>query len=117
MPARLPRFSAVPNVPLSELNNWQYATLNALKENVELLTGARSEGALRAVTSSQITVSSLPAQTMTTVSAQGAGYVVSGGSVPSLDDYVKLITDVQRLAGDVAVLRASLNTLISQLKA
>lgn len=115
--ARLPTFAAVPNIPLSELNNWQYSTLNSLKENVELLTGARSGGQLRAVTKAQLSVAAPPAQTMTNVTAQGAGYTISGASVPTLDDYVKLVANVQSLANDVAALRSTVNLLIAQLKA
>jgi hypothetical protein len=115
--ARLPNFAAVPNIPLSDLNNWQYSTLNALKENVELLTGARSGGALRAVTKAQITVSAPAAQNMTTVTAQGVGFTISGVSVPALDDYNQLLSNVQTLANDVASLRATVNSLIAQLKA
>lgn len=115
--ARTPNFAAVPNIPLSELNNWQYSTLNALKENVELLTGTRSGGQLRALTKAQVTVSAPSAQTMTTVSARGTGYNVGGVSVPALEDYVQLVSDVQSLANDVASLRATVNSLIAQLKA
>jgi hypothetical protein len=115
--ARAPTFAAVPNIPLSELNNWQYSTLNALKENVELLTGARSSGQLRAVTKAQLTVAAPSAQTMTNVTAQGVGYTISGASVPALEDYVKLVANVQSLANDVAALRSTVNLLIAQLKA
>lgn len=115
--ARAPSFAAVPNIPLSELNNWQYSTLNSLKENIELLTGARAGGQLRAVTKAQLTVAAPPTQTMTAVSARGIGYNVSGVSVPSLEDYVQLVSDVQSLANDVAALRSTVNSLIAQLKA
>lgn len=115
--ARTPNFAAVPNIPLSELSNWQYSTLNSLKENVELLTGARAGGQLRALTKAQVTVAAPPAQTMTNVSAQGTGYNVSGVSVPSLEDYVQLVSDVQSLANDVTTLRSTVNSLIAQLKA
>lgn len=117
MATRTPSFAAVPNIPLSDLNNWQYATLNSLKENVELLTGARSNGQLRAVTKANITVAAPASQTMTTVTAQGVGYTVSGVTVPSLEDYVTLIANVQSLANDVASLRSTVNSLIAQLKA
>lgn len=115
--ARLPTFAAVPNIPLSELNNWQYSTLNSLKENVELLTGARANGQLRALTKAQVTVTPPPTQVMTTVSARGTGYNLSGVSVPSLEDYVQLVADVQSLANDVASLRSTVTSLIAQLKA
>jgi hypothetical protein len=53
---------------------------------------------------------------MTQVTATGAGYTISGVTVPSLDDYIKLAQNVQSLANDVANLRSTLNALISQLK-
>jgi tRNA threonylcarbamoyladenosine modification (KEOPS) complex Pcc1 subunit len=46
----------------------------------------------------------------------GAGFTISGVTVPSLDDYNKLAVNVQQLANDVASLRATVNTLINQLK-
>jgi hypothetical protein len=50
------------------------------------------------------------------VSATGKGYTISGQNVADLDDYGKLINDVQLLANDVAALRNTLNALIGQLK-
>lgn len=115
--ARLPSFSAVPTIPLSGLNDWQYTTLNAMKTNIDLLIGSQGGGQLRAVTPAKLTVSSTPTLTMTRVSAEGVGFTISGVSVPSLDDYTKLLINVQQLANDVATVRNTLNTLIQQLKA
>jgi hypothetical protein len=53
---------------------------------------------------------------MTQVTATGSGFTISGTNVPSLDDYVKLVVNVQQLANDVATLRSVVNTLINQLK-
>jgi hypothetical protein len=53
---------------------------------------------------------------MTRVTATGAGFTISGVNVPSADDYIKLVSDVQQLANDVANLRATVNTLVNQLK-
>lgn len=112
------RFSAIPNPPQSEMSGWQYYMLSALKENVELLTGARGEkdNASRAVTKASITVSQAPAQTMRQVTAQGASVTLDGAAVPAIDDYVELLKNVQALANDVATLRATVNTLIGQLR-
>jgi len=92
--------------------------LNALKENVDLLTGARGEkdGASRAITKASVTITSVPAQTMRQVTAQGAGVNIEGAVVPALQDYVELLKNVQSLANDVASLRDTLNTLIGQLR-
>lgn len=117
MATRGPRFTAIPNIPQSGLTDWQANTLNAMKENLELLIGARGDGnSARAVIGGQVTVANPPAQTMRQVTAQGAGFTISGVTVPSLEDYGKLVTDVQQLANDVANLRATVNVLINQLK-
>lgn len=112
------RYAAIPAIPLSGLTNWQGYVLSALKENVEVLTGVRgTDSSSRAIVKGQITVGAAPTQNMVRVSAQGSGYTVSNVTVPSIDDYVKLLSDVQTLANDVASLRTTLNTLIAQLKA
>lgn len=112
------RFSAIPNPPQSDMTGWQYYMLNALKENVDLLTGARGEkdGASRAITKASVTITSVPAQSMRQVTAQGAGVNIEGAVVPALEDYVELLKNVQSLANDVASLRDTLNTLIGQLR-
>ena len=118
MAVRPPRFSPIPSIPQQGLTDWQFQTLNAMKENIELLTGARGGNAASAsaLTRGSVTVVDAPAQTMQRVTAEGTGYTISGVTVPSLDDYVRLVTNVQQLANDVAALRNTLNTLINQLK-
>jgi hypothetical protein len=86
-----------------------------MKENIELLTGARGVSA-SAITRGSVAVSPAPAQTMQRITAEGAGFTISGVTVPSLDDYVKLATNVQQVANDVATLRNTVNALITQLK-
>jgi hypothetical protein len=118
MAVRPPRFSAIPTIPQTGLTDWQFVTLNAMKENLELLTGARGNSAVSAaaITRGAVTVADTPAQTMQRVTAEGVGFTISGVTVPSLDDYVKLVTNVQQVANDVAVLRNTVNVLIAQLK-
>ncbi len=117
MATRGPRFTAIPNIPQSGLTDWQANTLNAMTENLELLIGARGDGnSARAVIGGQVTVAHPPAQPLRPVTAQGPGSTISGVTVPSLEDYGKLVTDVQQLANDVANLRATVNVLINQLK-
>jgi hypothetical protein len=53
---------------------------------------------------------------MQRVTAEGTGFTISNVTVPSLDDYSKLVTNVQQLANDVANLRATVNVLILQIK-
>jgi hypothetical protein len=115
--ARSPRFTAIPSIPQTGLSDWQFNTLTAMKENLELLIGARGNtNATRAVVTGQIGVQPAPNQSMTQVTATGAGYTISGVDVPSLADYIKLAQNVQSLANDVANVRGTLNALISQLK-
>lgn len=112
------RFTAIPAVPQTGLTDWQFSTLNAMKENLELLIGARNEkdGASRAITKSTVTVAQAPTQTMQRVTAEGVGFTISGVNVVALADYEKLLINVQQLANDVAALRNTVNTLIQQLK-
>jgi hypothetical protein len=112
------RFSAIPNVPQSGVDFWQVQTLTAIKENLELLTGTGGEldGASKALTRGDIGITAAPPQAMRQVTATGAGFTISGVQVPSLDDYVKLVTNVQQLANDVATLRTAVNALINQLR-
>lgn len=116
MAIRPPRFSAIPNIPQQGLSDWQFNTLNAMKENLDLLTGARGSLTGTAITKGNVTVVDAPTQTMQRVTAEGAGYTISNVTVPSLDDYGKLVNNVQQLANDVAAIRTTLNTLINQLK-
>lgn len=112
------RYTAVPAVPLVGIEEWQSQLLNALKENVELLTGTRGEPDLAsvAINRARLTVSVPPEQSMRQVSANGSGVTISGANVPVLEDYSQLITDVQKLANDVANLRATVEVLIAQLR-
>jgi hypothetical protein len=112
------RFVAVPDVPQAGLTDWQVNILTALKDNVELLTGGRREtgASSQAITRGSITVNDPPAQTMTRVTATGAGFTISGVSVPSLEDYNRLLVNVQQLANDVAVLRSTVAILLAQLR-
>jgi len=118
MATRGPRFTAIPNVPQGGgITDWQFNTMTALKENLELLMGARgADASVRAVLSGQITVPNPTQQRMTQVSATTAGFTIQNVKVPSLDDYTKLVSDVQLLANDVARLRDTVNTLINQLR-
>lgn len=111
------RFTAIPAVPTG-LNEWQNQLLNTMKEDVELLCGIRGESDLasKAITKSQVTVNEADEMRLKRVTAEGKGYTISGQNVADLDDYAKLITNVQDLANDVAYLRSVVNVLIAQLK-
>jgi hypothetical protein len=100
------------------LSDWQSIILSSLKENVELITGQRT-GAVdlqsRALFKGDFRLAPAEEQTMTRITARGAGFNVSGVDVAALDDHGKLMTDVQNLANDVARLRATVNTIIGQI--
>lgn len=112
------KYTAIPDVPFVGVEEWLSRILNALKENVELLNGTRGEDDLAsmAVNRSALSVSVPPAQQMVRVSAEGAGVSISGANVPTINDHDKLIVSVQLLANDVANLRATVETLVVQLK-
>ena len=112
------QFSAIPQVPHEGLGPLQYQLLNTLKENVEILTGSRGDSGLanRALTSGQVSVQPAEAPKTPRITAVGAGVSIEGVTVPTLDDYAQLLADVQGVMNDLASLRATLNTLIQQLR-
>lgn len=120
MATRNPSFTAIPSLPQVGLQPWQFFFYNAIKENLEMLTGSRAGGssANSAVIQGQVTVAAPPVQNMTKVTAEGLsiGLKDEKTSVPTAEDYAKLISNVQTLANDVANLRATVEILIKQLK-
>lgn len=111
-------FTAVPSVPNQNISEWQSAILTALKENVELLTGQRggTGGDNRAIIKGEVRVNQIAQPMFSRVTATGQGYNISGQNVASLEDFGRLINDVQLLANDVATLRWVVNALIAQLR-
>lgn len=112
------RFTGIPSLPQIGVEEWQYRILSAMKQNIELLVGTRGEAdaASRALTKSTITITKVPEPSIRAVSAVGSGFTISGAQVPALADYQALVRDVQLLVDDVAQLRSTVNTLISQLR-
>lgn len=112
------RFSGIPALPESNIDEWQALMLGALKQNVELLVGARgeSDGASRAVLRGELDLTSTPAPQFTQLSARGTGVRISNVNVPTLTDYINLLRDVQALSADVAQLRTTVDNLIQQLR-
>jgi len=117
MPKRI-RFTGIPEIPQKNIPAWEANILGAIKEDVELLIGQRGEGDnnSKAVTQGAVTLPGLNIQNMQQVSAKGNGFTISGEKVASLDDYAKLIIDVQTLASDLKSTRDTLNALIQQVK-
>jgi hypothetical protein len=112
------RFSGIPALPQSNIDPAVYAVISALKENVELLTGTRGEadGASVALTKSSLTVAAPSDALISALTAKGYGVTISGVSVPTQADYLDLLRDVSLLLNDVIRLRATLQTLVSQLR-
>jgi len=118
MSSRPAKFTAMPEVPHGGLGPMEYELLNSLKQNVELLTGMRGQAGTfnRAITSGQVTVEPAKLQGGQQITATGAGVSIEGAAVPTLEDYAQLMTDVQTVMNDLSALRATLNTLIQQLR-
>ena len=109
-------FAPLPPVPQAGLPEWQFSFLNNVKQNIEELTGQRGDTGYQSLVKGAITVLPASELAMRQVTATGAGFDISGQNVASLEDYAKLITDVQTLINDVAYLRIVLNELIIQIR-
>lgn len=117
------RFSGIPSIPEGVAGEWQYSLLDAMKENIELLTGQRGERdrSSKAVVKSDLTMRSVPNPRFSGVSASGSGFAItppnqSTVEVASLEDYQKLVADVRLLSEDVRTLRETVDLLILQLR-
>ena len=113
----MPTFAALRDIPTTGLNEWESSLLNGMKENIELLTGARANG-VRAVMSDVLAsrIKAIDNLTSKQITANGAGFNIVGGSVPSLADYNLLRQDVQTLINDVSRVQNLLNNLIQALE-
>lgn len=116
MATRTPNFSVVPEIPQAGLDPAQYQLLLAMKQNVDLLTGAVGTTAA-AVRKGQVQVGSVTQASTPRLTAQGLGAEVDGVQLVRLDDYGRLLSDVSGLIADVNALRNTLNVLLQQLKA
>lgn len=119
MASRQAQFSAIPSLPQTGLQPWQFYFYTAIKENLEMLTGSRNgvDSSKQSITTGQITVAAPPKQNMVKPSAEGVAVLANKSvSVPAITDYAKLISDVQALANDVSNLRTTVEILINQLK-
>lgn len=117
-------YAPVPDVPLEGLNLAESNLFKALKENVEILSGARL-ATCKAVTTETVTIQPTDNQTLKRVTAGGNGWYTSyagGAGLPnpvyiiSYTDYANLVNDVQNIANDVARLQNVVNSLIGQLQ-
>lgn len=112
------RFTGIPDIPQGNIDEWQYRTLDAIKQNVELLAGIRGEtdGASAAILRSAVTTRAPTSSNFQALSARGSGFTISGVQVVALEDYTLLLRDFQALAQDVADLRATVASLINQIR-
>ena len=115
----MPKFQGIPAIPPEKVQQWQYDVLTAMKENLEILLGQRGPG--RVVTNDTVGVETADRQVMKQLSARGDFYnlTTTSGDIqfPRLDDYVKLLNDVQQLAIDVNNIQNALNALLDNMKA
>ena len=111
-------FAGIPNIPMEGLPQPLLLFLNSVKENVELLIGARGKEAtsLRAIVGGQVTLKNLTEQTARRVSSTGVGVTINGIAVAQAEDHAKLMRDVQGIMNDVSALKQELQTLVNQLR-
>ena len=85
-----------------------------------MLTGSRTgtDNSNQSIKIGQVTVATPASQNMTRVTADGSAISLKDEktSVPTAEDYAKLVGNVQTLANDVASLRSTVEVLIKQLK-
>lgn len=124
------RFVGIPAIPETDLTAGEVVLFNAIKENLELLAGIRGSKAegLRAIRKEEVQIQGLGNSTVDTVGSskltvRGQGFNIQDATVPSLEDYTKLINDflvvkqdIATLANEIRILREALNTLIVQLR-
>lgn len=91
--------------------------LAQLTENSELMSGQLGEGDSRSIFRGDLAdISTMPNQKLISLTAKGAGFTISGEDVPSLEDYGKLLNDVNLMTADMFETREQLNTLLNILK-
>lgn len=106
------------------LNLAESGLFRALKENVEILSGARISG-IRALTNDSITVIPSDVQQAKRTNAGATGYATSYPNsasvvyplvIVSATDYAALVSDVQNVMNDLARLQNVVNSLLQQLR-
>ena len=117
------KFTGIPAIPTDGLADWQAQVFGAIKENVELLCGSRGEEDLAsaAIIKGNIRVSSMSTQDMRATKTEGKTWssisgLPAGETLADGADFRILLADVNVLANDMAVTRATLNELLEQLK-
>lgn len=110
-------FTVIPNVPVNVgLSDAESRFMSALKQNVELVTNQRGNGAYAAIVKGQLTIPALGSMSLQQITAVGAYVTISGSDVVLVSDYNKLLSNFVSLANDVSETRSKLNALIAALK-
>ena len=113
----MPRFAALREIPTTGLNEWESSLLSGMKENIELLIGARISGTKAVMTDVLASrIKAVDNLTSKQITAAGNGVNISGSNVPLLSDYNLLRQDVQTLINDVSRIQNLLNNLIQALE-
>ena len=110
-------FPAIRDIPQTGVPTWQYEILAQMKEAIEVLSGQTASGNYKAILNTDITVAQADNVYIKRVSAQGAGYNISGSLVADLADYRLLVQNVQDLITSMIYLQQQVNSLIEQLEA
>lgn len=112
----MPQYQGIPSIPDGKISDQTlHDILAAMKEDLEIMMGARGEG--RSVTNDTLGVVAKDWQVMKQIQSRGDYTTVNTSiQVPVLTDYVKLLTDVQQMAVDLATVQLVLNTLIRNMK-
>ncbi|MEM0462112.1 MAG: hypothetical protein QW318_07945 [Candidatus Caldarchaeum sp.] len=111
------RFAAIPLVPTGTVPEPVFRLLVAMKENIDILTGTGPTGrSQRAVLKSDFSLPPISGRLNYSMNARGAGVSFSGVQVPVLEDYAKLLQDVQNLSIIVAEQQAYIARLVEELR-
>lgn len=107
----------MPALPQSGVTGEQLVLLAAVKQNIEQLIGISGTPAYRAALRGDVRVDPIGALSVSQTGVTGQAYVISGaGAVPTAEDFVRLANATQQVINDMARLRDTLDTLITQLK-
>jgi hypothetical protein len=118
-------FAPIPDVPFEGLNLAESSLFKAMKENIEILAGARATG-VHAVMSDTITIQPTNNQQMIAVTARanavdypnGATLAAQTGHIIIINyaEFVALVSDVQQVINDLGRVQSVVNSLIGQLQ-
>lgn len=111
-------FAAIPSIPQGGgIDPWQFRLLTAMKQNIEILSGARDSGEFSAILKGSMSgFPKLAEMDMKQITARGEYVTISGSDVPLVSDYINLMASVQVLANDVNRLYATVNALIGAVR-